>query len=149
MAQLVHVVTVFVLSHNLQVQDSQVPPMDATMLANGLKQHCTSVQLAEPLEHPHWMVRLESDLDPEALAAQLTAGWHKMRQMSGHGSHHVVMALGGRKDSTASPGAPLRQGAWGVDVVETADPTTFLTSINWDGLVAGRPADGVFKVLHG
>ena len=126
-----------------------MPPIAAKTLADGLKQHCASVQHAEPLDHPHWMVRLEGDLDPEALARQLTAGWQTLRKISGHSCTHVVMALGGRKDSTGSPGSPLQQGAWGVDVVETADPDTFLMSINWDGLVAGRPADGVFKVLHG
>ena len=95
------------------------------------------------------MVRLEADLDPQILAEQLTAGWRMFRQSSGHPCTHVVMALGGRKDSTASPGSPLQLGAWGVDVVETVDPESFLMSINWDGLVKGRPADGVFKVLHG
>ena len=149
MSQHKHVVTVFVLSHNLQVQDSQVPAIDAKTLADGLKQHCVAIQCAEPLDHPHWMVRLEADLDPEALARQLTAGWQTFRQASGHSCNHVVMALGGRKDSMASPGSPLQQGAWGVDVVETADPEPFLMGINWDGLVAGRPADGGFKVLHG
>jgi len=38
------------------------------------------------------------------------------------------MALGGRKDSEGTPGAPLQQGGWGVDVVETRDP---------DGVSAG------------
>ena len=143
-----NVVTVFILSHNLQVQDSQVPPLDAKTLADGLKQHCVSIQSSEPLVHPHWMVRLEGDLDAEALAAQVTTAWKRLRQTSGHACSHVVMALGGRKDSAASPGSPLQEGAWGVDVVETSDPESFLKTINWDGLVAGRPADGVFKVLH-
>lgn len=142
-------VTVFVLSHNLQVQDAQVPALDAKALSDALMSHCASVQRAEPLDHPHWMVRLEASLDAEALAEQLVSGWHAMRQASGHGCSHVVMALGGRKDSAGSPGSPLQQGAWGVDVVETSNPDLFLKTIQWDSLVAGRPADGVFKVLNG
>ena len=45
------------------------------------------------------------------------------------------------------PGAPLQQGGWGVDVVETRDPDGFLQAINWSGLTAGRPADGIFQVI--
>ena len=57
------------------------------------------------------------------------------------------MALGGRKDSTGNPGAPLQKGGWGVDVVETVDADAFLKVINWSSLTAGRPADGVFEVV--
>ena len=95
------------------------------------------------------MVRLEANLEAKDLADQLVAGWQAMRQASNQGSSHVVMALGGRKDSVGSPGAPLQQGDWGVDVVETSDADVFLKSIQWDALVSGRPADGIFKVMNG
>ena len=39
-------------------------------------------------------------------------------------------------------------GGWGVDVVETRDPDGFLQAINWSGLTAGRPADGIFQVIN-
>ena len=139
--------TTFVLSHNLQVQDPNVPAFDFTELAAGLLDHCSSVSSAEALTHPHWKVKLESSLDAESLARELTSGWRALRAARGHDLKHVVMALGGRKDSSGLPGAPLQEGGWGVDVVETAEEEEFLKAINWTGLTAGRPEDAVFAVV--
>lgn len=121
--------------------------MGLDALAAGLLKHCPSVTAAVVLNHSHWKVKLESAALPDALARELVQGWRKVREGFGHGHAHAVMALGGRKDSEGQPGAPLQQGAWGVDVVETADPRGFLAAINWTGLTAGRPADGVFEVI--
>lgn len=139
--------TTFVLSHNLQVNDSAVPALAFDALAAGLHQHCPSVTAAEALSHPHWKVKLESTASPQTLARELVQGWRRVREGLSHGQAHAVMALGGRKDSDGNPGAPLQQGGWGVDVVETVDPQGFLAAINWTGLTAGRPADGVFEVV--
>ena len=139
--------TSFVLSHNLQIQADAVPPLDFDALAAALQQECPSVSIAEALSHPHWKLSLESTAEPAAFAAELTAAWRAVRRSMGHGDSHAVMALGGRKDSVGNPGAPLQQGGWGVDVVETVDPDAFLKVINWTGLTAGRPADGVFEVV--
>jgi hypothetical protein len=141
-------VTSFVLSHNLQIQDSSVPALAFDALAAGLKEHCSSITTAEVLSHPHWKLRLESTADPAVFAHELATAWRSVRQAMGHNTHHAVLALGGRKDSVGSPGAPLQQGGWGVDVVETVDPEAFLTSINWTGLTASRPADGVVEVIN-
>jgi len=140
-------VTSFVLSHNLQVQDNTVPALAFDALAAALQSQCASVSKAEALSHSHWKLSLESTAAPADFAAELTAAWRSVRRSLGHGDAHAVMALGGRKDSEGSPGAPLQQGGWGVDVVETADPDGFLKAINWTGLTAGRPADGVFEVV--
>ena len=139
--------TSFVLSHNLQVQDNTVPALAFDALAAALQSQCASVSKAEALSHSHWKLSLESTAAPADFAAELTAAWRSVRRSLGHGDAHAVMALGGRKDSEGSPGAPLQQGGWGVDVVETADPDGFLKAINWTGLTAGRPADGVFEVV--
>ena len=64
----------------------------------------------------------------------------------GHNSDHKVLALGGRKDSKSVAGAPLQEGFWGVDVVETKDKKSFLQAIDWDALKSNRPSDGVFEV---
>ena len=139
--------TTFVLSHNLQVNDSAVPALVFDALAAGLQQHCPSVTAAEALSHPHWKVKLESTASPEALARELVQGWRRVRMDLSHGQAHAVMALGGRKDSAATTiAAPLQEGYWGVDVVECSNPDSFLKSINWDALKAGRPVDAVFEV---
>ena len=124
-----------------------MPPMAFDDLAAALLQHCASVFKAEALAHPHWKLSLESTAAPADFAAELTAAWRTIRRSLGHRDDHAVMALGGRKDSVGNPGAPLQQGGWGVDVVETVDPDAFLKVINWTGLTAGRPADGVFEVV--
>jgi len=140
-------VTTFVLSHNLQVVDPNVPAFDFAELAAGLREHCASVSSAEALTHPHWKVKLESSAEPESLATEITTAWRALRAAKEHDLSHVVMALGGRKDSAGLPGAPLQMGGWGVDVVETADAEAFLKAINWTGLTAGRPEDAVFAVM--
>jgi len=57
-----------------------------------------------------------------------------------------LLALGGRKDSPVGIGSVLQQGDWGVDVVETHDPSAFLTAINWSSLKQGRAEDGTFEI---
>lgn len=140
--------TCFVLSHNLQIRSDQVPPLAFHQLTVALQQYCPSVRTAEALEHPHWKLRLESDAAPADFAKELAAGWRSVRRSLGHDDNHAVLALGGRKDTQGNPGAPLQQGGWGVDVVETVDSAGFLQAINWSGLTAGRPADGVFEVIN-
>lgn len=140
--------TCFVLSHNLQIQNDQVPALAFPELADALQKHCPSVITAEALEHPHWKIRLESDAAPADFAKELAAGWRSVRRSLGHDDNHAVLALGGRKDTQGNPGAPLQQGGWGVDVVETIDSAGFLQAINWAGLTAGRPVDGVFEVIN-
>ena len=137
--------TCFVLSHNLQVNSSSLPPITAQELAAGLKAHGQRITDAQPLEHPHWLVKLEAEGDVSDVCDDLIQAWRAYRASSGHGKDHELLALGGRKDSEGMPGSPLQQGAWGVDVVETIDGDGFLQAINWDGLKAGRPDDGVFE----
>ena len=80
------------------------------------------------------------------MAVNLVQTWSEYRRQLGHDMNHVVLALGGRKDSKASPGAPLQEGYWGVDLVETPDESTFLQAINWEALKAGRSEDAIFEV---
>lgn len=138
--------TTFVLSHNLQVTSSDVPALSAEQMASGLLKHSECIKDAQPLQHPHWRVSLTSDHSSEALAADLVRAWRRLRASLGHGADYELLALGGRKDSAGAPGAPLQQGGWGVDVVETVDGDSFLQAINWTGLIQGRPEDGVFDV---
>ena len=138
--------TCFVLSHNLQVQETGVPPFNAAVLAAGLKAHASGIVSAEPLDHPHWLIRIESELAPADLAVDLIQAWRGFRRACGHTDGHQLLALGGRKDSPSSAGSPLTLGAWGVDVVETMDGPTFLRAIGWEALKQGRPADAVFAM---
>ena len=141
--------TVFVLSHNLQLSSSEVPAIGASELADGLLKASDHIQSSEALNHPHWLVKVDSNLSAQEFAQELIQAWEKYRKACGHSMTHSLLALGGRKDSkAASPAAPLQQGSWGVDVVECADPDGFLKAINWDELKGGRPQDGVFEVRN-
>ena len=138
--------TTFVLSHNLQVQSDLVPALNFELLAQELKSLSKNISSTEVLGHPHWKLSIASDLSPQDMAVDLVQTWSVYRRQLGHDMNHVVLALGGRKDSQASPGAPLQEGYWGVDLVETPDDSTFLQAINWEALKAGRSEDAIFEV---
>ena len=141
--------TVFVLSHNLQLSSAEVPAIAASELADGLLKESDHILSSEALNHPHWLVKIESKLSAQELAKELIQAWGKYRKTCGHSMAHSLLALGGRKDSqAASPSAPLQEGCWGVDVVECTDPDGFMQAINWNALKAGRPQDGVFEVRN-
>ena len=138
--------TVFVVSHNLQLNSPQTPDFSAEQLAKGLMHHSTAFSCSDALDHPHWLVKLESDLSVNDMANELVRAWKAFRIHQGHSVDHSCLALGGRKDSGALPEAPLQMGSWGVDFVECTDPDTFLASINWDALKSARPSDGIFEL---
>ena len=138
--------TTFVLSHNLQVQSDLVPALNFDQLAQALKSLSRNISSTTILEHPHWKLSISTDLSPQDMAVDLVQTWLQYRGQLGHDMNHVVLALGGRKDSQASPGAPLQEGYWGVDLVETPDESTFLQAINWEALKAGRSEDAIFEV---
>ena len=138
--------TIFILSHNLQVQSELVPSISAADLAKGLLSSSSSFSNAEALSHPHWLVRIESHLAAHEMAQELVKAWKQYRLVQKHNIDHHLLALGGRKDTAGSPGSLLTQGSWGVDVVECGNPDAFLESINWNALKAGRPSDAIFEV---
>ena len=138
--------TTFVLSHNLQVQSDLVPALNFELLAQELTSLSKNISSTAVLNHPHWKLSISSDLSPQDMAVNLVQTWSEYRRQLGHDMNHVVLALGGRKDSQASPGAPLQEGYWGVDLVETPDESTFLQAINWEALKAGRSEDAIFEV---
>ena len=138
--------TVFVLSHNLQINSPLAPAITANDLAKGLMRSSTEFTSSDPLEHPHWLVKLESNLTVNDMATELLRAWKTFRLSQGQSVDHTFLAVGGRKDSAALPNSPLQIGYWGVDFVECADRDGFLQSINWDALKSARKADAVFEI---
>ena len=138
--------TTFVLSHNLQVQSELLPVLNFEQLAQALKSLSKNILSITVLDHPHWKLSISTDLSPQDMAADLVETWLQYRHQLGHEMNHVVLALGGRKESQASPGAPLQEGYWGVDLVETPDEIAFLQAINWEALKSGRSEDAIFEV---
>ena len=139
--------TTFVISHNLQVNSPMVPSFNTQQLADELKNNSNLIVSSKVIEHPHWILSVSSNEEPHILAEELVKVWLMLRKKLGHNSDHKVLALGGRKDSKAMVGAPLQEGFWGVDVVETMDKDSFLQAINWEALKSGRPNDAIFEVF--
>jgi hypothetical protein len=134
----------------LQINSAEVPAFSAGELAEALQNENSQLTSATALNHPHWMLRMESELDVNNMAEALLNTWRLVRLRLGHTFNHTAIALGGRKDENANPSSPLQIGSWGVDLVETIDSDAFLRSINWDALKSGRPVDAVFeKTLNG
>jgi hypothetical protein len=102
------------------------------------------------VDNPHWIVEIlfsTDEFSPEqvgALCAQALAQKRRMQQ----GTIPDILVLGGLKTTPPTSNSPdaLQPGNWGVDVVETQSAEAFLQSIDWDGTIAQRPADSVFKV---
>ncbi|BEV36081.1 DUF2656 family protein [Synechococcus sp. M16CYN] len=140
--------TIFVISHNLQIESALVPPISAQDLADEILDSSKSFHSVQVLNHPHWLVQSESSLSAHEMAVALIKAWKQYRQKQGHTVKHHMLALGGRKDTASNPGSPLSIGSWGVDVVECSAPDNFLKSINWSNLKAKRSLDAVFEVRN-
>ncbi len=142
------------LSHNFDVSGETVPTLDraafAAVFEQGLQPE--SALHCQLLEHPHWMVDVRFPLDhysPQRVGELCGQALMQVRrQQVAPGQMPQILVLGGLKTSpptSASPAA-LQPGEWGVDVVETAVAEAFLQGLNWDAVVAQRPADSTFKV---
>ena len=138
--------TIFIVSHNLQVTSKAVPPLSASDLADAFIKNSDVFTVSQALSHSHWLVRLESSLNASDMAEEVVKSWKRYRESEDQDSDHYWLALGGRKDTPAMPGSPLQPGNWGVDVVECHEPEKFLQEINWPALKSARPADAVFEI---
>ena len=98
--------TVFVVSHNLQVNSDRVPALSAVALAEAIKGESTAFTLSEPLSHPHWLIRLESALEADVMAQELVKAWKGLRQTAGHESDHQPRVLGTAMVSNISTTEP-------------------------------------------
>lgn len=139
--------TRFLLSHNLQISHELLPILNSSQIASALASTLPNGTNVIPVDHPHWLIQVDSGLDPIALAELILSSWRCMRSTCPEPSEYQLLALGGRKDCLASAGALLQEGDWGVDLVETAQTEAFMASINWTALKSGRPQDSVFEIV--
>lgn len=143
------------LSHNFDVTPDIVPALDRAAFAEvfqvGLQAqptiHC------RPLSHPHWIVEL---VFPQSTwtAAQVGAlcaaalGQRRRHDRPYPAPLPEILVLGGLKTTppTSTDPEALQPGEWGVDVVETRSGEAFLEAMGWEGAIAQRPTDSIFKV---
>ena len=86
--------TIFVLSHNLQLESAVVPSISAEDLAQGLFGSSSLITKADALSHPHWLVRIESALSADEMANELVKAWKQYRLNQGHSTEHHWLASG-------------------------------------------------------
>ncbi|MEA5466436.1 DUF2656 family protein [Leptothoe sp. PORK10 BA2] len=149
--------TRMLLSHNCTLPPGQVSALSRDDFAHvfiaGLKPH-TDIQCSL-IENPHWVVEVLFDGEKKSptsvaeLVAQSLAA-QRLAEPEKQIDSHTVMLLGGMKTTPVSGTSPtsLQTGEWGVDVVETISPEQFLAGLNWDTVIADKPPEQIFKVLH-
>ena len=144
------------LSHNFDVSDNRVPPLDreqfAAVFIEGFKDDKTvNCRL---VNNPHWIVEIlfPIDVSPPSVGSRCAHVLQaKRQQQSADQPIPDILVLGGIKTTPATNPSPdaLQPGEWGVDVVETASAEQFLQAMGWLAAIAQKPADTVFKIeLH-
>jgi len=143
------------LSHNFTLPNTVLPALSraefAQIFIDGLADqdgiHCRLV------DNPHWIVAIafSEAFTPQAIGQLCVSALAAARspQLEGEsGPRPRILALGGTKTTPATSDSAdsLQRGDWGVDVVETLEPESFLAGIQWDSLSAGKPAEAIFKI---
>jgi len=141
------------LSHNFDLRNNELTALKredfAQVFIDGLKGkeglECSYI------ENPHWVVEIvfpSDKYEPKAIGQMCGEILTSKRQKKSSKSTTDTLILGGRKTTpaTSTSATSLKTGEWGVDVVETAQAESFLATINWDSLSAGKPIDGIFKL---
>jgi hypothetical protein len=137
------------LSHNFQISPKVLPVLSredfTAIFTAGLGEQIR----CQILDNPHWIVEILypvasftpqqiGELCGQALAAQRQPSYGKFD----------ILVLGGLKTTPPTSDSPLalQPGNWGVDVVEASSGQEFLRSINWDTMIADKPAAAIFQV---
>jgi Protein of unknown function (DUF2656) len=137
------------LSHNFQVSPEVLPALSrqefTAIFATGLGEQMR----CQMLDNPHWIVEVLFPIDsftPQQVGELCGRALAAKRQPSFGKSD--ILVLGGLKTTPPTSDSPLalQPGNWGVDVVETLSGEEFLRSINWDVMIADKPAAAIFRV---
>ena len=141
------------LSHNFDINDANVPVLSRAaftqLFADGFTPH-PEVQCRQ-VDNPHWILEIVAPanlLTPHQLGEKCAQILAQSRTQSIGKLDFEILILGGIKTTPATSNSPsaLQPNQWGVDVVETKSGAKFLRSINWEGTIAGKSPDTIFKV---
>lgn len=140
------------LSHNFDISEEVVPKLSreefAEIFQTGFAPH--SYIGCGPIDHPHWIVELvfPADKSSPAQVGEAIARILVQKRQSQSSTLPQILILGGIKTTPAQSNSPtaLQTGEWGVDVVETASAPAFLTQIGWEGAIAGKSPESIFKI---
>ncbi|MBE9028509.1 DUF2656 family protein [filamentous cyanobacterium LEGE 11480] len=142
----------FLLSHNYSIPETAAPALSITEFCTIFQTHLSTAMnhacQVQALEHPHWRCEIITEADANIVGAALVKSLATSREAQlGKAINYKVLALGGLKTTPATSTNPsaLQTGEWGVDVVETPDADSFLQTLGWDKLTAGRSAEELFQ----
>lgn len=105
------------------------------------------------IDNPHWNVEIlfsTTEFTPQKIG-ELCAQALKLQRLQ-HKPETAklpnILILAGKKTTPPINSSPssLQPGEWGVDVVETASVSTFLTAIRWEERIYTRPVENIFKI---
>jgi hypothetical protein len=137
------------LSHNFQVTSDVLPPLSREEFTAVFVQSLDESIHCHSLDTPHWIVEIlfpMAQFTPQEIG-DLCAQALAKKRLAPDGSLDILV-LGGLKTTPPTSDSPsaLQPGNWGVDVVETSSGKDFLASINWDQMIADKPATSIFIV---
>jgi hypothetical protein len=136
------------LSHNFNISPDVVPALSRTEFTAIFTENLGAQIQCQMLDNPHWIVEVLFPIDlfsPQQVGELCAQALASQRQPTGNLD---ILILGGLKTTppTSDSPAALRPGNWGVDVVETSSSVEFLRSIDWDKMIADKPAENIFRV---
>jgi hypothetical protein len=136
------------LSHNFNISPEVVPALSRTEFTAIFAENLGDRIQCQILENPHWIVEVLFPIDlfsPQQIGEMCAQALANQRQPT---AKLEILILGGLKTTppTSDSPAALQPGNWGVDVVETSSSAEFLRSIDWDNMIADKPAENIFRV---
>ena len=141
------------LSHNFDISEDILPALSREEFAQVFIDGLQDVAKCRLVNNPHWIVEVLFDADKYSSVkmgeyyANALAKVRSNQVKSGQKQPHILI-LGGIKTTPAMSSSPdsLQTGEWGVDVVDTAVGDGFLAALNWERMIADKPAEIIFLV---
>ena len=143
------------LSHNFDLYDKVFDELTREEFAQVFIDAINSKDNIEVnfIDNPHWNVEIlfsTSKFSPQKigeLCAQALKQ-ERLQQKPETAKLPNILILAGKKTTPPISSSPtsLQPGEWGVDVVETASVSTFLTAIRWEERIYTRAVENIFKI---
>lgn len=143
------------LSHNFDLYDQVFEELTGEEFAQVFIDELNSKEQIEVgfIDNPHWNVEIRfsmSEFTPQKIGELCAQALKKKRLQEKTETATIpnILILAGKKTTPPINNAPtsLQPGEWGVDVVETASVSTFLTAIRWEERIYTRAVENIFKI---
>ena len=143
------------LSHNFDLYDQVFDKLTEEEFAQVFIDALNSQENIEVsfIDNPHWNVEIlfsTSEFAPQKIGELCAQALKQQRLQEKPETAKLpnILILAGKKTTPPLSSDPtsLQPGEWGVDVVETASVSTFLTAIRWEERIYTRPVENIFKI---